>query len=190
MCTVSVDDISRHVLLKKILINVSVLCDFVERLCGRLIVLRSYQKTSTFDGITLPRSWIVDMAKDFTWDAGDRKDTKLQQPSLNALVGLLRRIYSGIQAGKDYKSVEGVPCGAMLTNDTQITLYSSPALCPANRRISLLPECKSTNTICCICLKKDILGAELFLSVSTVDPCMKPSNMHIFQLDITWNTLV
>ena len=91
----------RHVLYKQVLINVGVLCDFVERLCGRLIVLRRYQNTSTFNGITLPKSWIVDIAKDFTQDPGDKKDTRLQPPSVLALVGLLRRIFSGIQAGED-----------------------------------------------------------------------------------------
>ena len=96
-----IDDIVRHVLFKRVLINVGVLCDFVERLCGRLIVLRRYQKTSTFNGITLPKSWIVDIAKDFTRDSGDKKDTKLQPPSVSVLVGMLRRIYTGIQAGED-----------------------------------------------------------------------------------------
>ena len=91
----------RHVLYKQVLINVGVLCDFVERLCGRLIVLRRYQKTSTFNGITLPKSWIVDIAKDFTREPGDKKDTVLQPPSVLALVSMLRRIYSGIQAGED-----------------------------------------------------------------------------------------
>ena len=93
----SIDDMARHVLFVRVRINVGVLCDFVERLCGRLIVLRRYQKTSTFDGVTLPKSWIVDMAKDFTRDSGDEKDTRLQQPSVSALVGMLRRIYTGVQ---------------------------------------------------------------------------------------------
>ena len=90
----------RHVLFKQVRINVGVLCDFVERLCGRLIVLRKYQKTSTFNSVTLPKSWIVGMAKDFTRDSGDEKDTRLQQPSVSALMGMLRRIYTGNQ-GQD-----------------------------------------------------------------------------------------
>ena len=94
-------DMVRHVLFKQVRINVGVLCDFVERLCGRLIVLRRYQKTSTFNGVTLPKSWIVDIAKDFTRDSGDAKDTRLQSPAVSTLVGMLRRIYSGIQAGED-----------------------------------------------------------------------------------------
>ena len=97
----SIDDMVRHVLLKQVHINVGVLCDFVERLCGRLIVLRRYQKTSTFNGVTLPKSWIVDIAKDFTREPGDKKDTRLQLPSVLALVGMLRRIYTGIQSGED-----------------------------------------------------------------------------------------
>ena len=97
----SIDDVVRHVLFKQVPINVGVLCDFVERLCGRLIVFRRYQKTSTFNGVTLPKSWIVDIAKDFTRDSGDKKDTRPQLPSVSVLVRMLRRIYSGIRAGED-----------------------------------------------------------------------------------------
>ena len=96
-----IDDMVRHVLNKQVLIEVGVLCDFVERLCGRLIVLRRYQKTSTFNGVTLPKSWIVDMAKDFTRDPGGKKDTRLQPQSVSVLVGMLRRIYTETQAGED-----------------------------------------------------------------------------------------
>ena len=91
----------RHVLFKQVPINVDVLCDFVEPLCGRLIVLRRCQKTSTFNGVTLPKSWIVGMAKDSTRDSGDKKDIRLQPSSVSALVGMLRRIYTGIRAGED-----------------------------------------------------------------------------------------
>ena len=102
----SIDDVVRHVLNKQVLIEVSVLCDFVERLCGRLIVLRRYQKTSTFNGVTLPKSWIVNIMKDFTRDPGDKKDTRLQPQSVSVLVGMLRRIYTGTQAGEGSKTTD------------------------------------------------------------------------------------
>jgi hypothetical protein len=49
----------RHIIKFKLPVNISVLCDFVDYLCGSSVVSNVYERHSSFHGITLPRSWLL-----------------------------------------------------------------------------------------------------------------------------------
>ncbi|EPQ61193.1 hypothetical protein GLOTRDRAFT_135727 [Gloeophyllum trabeum ATCC 11539] len=52
----------RHILLASIPIDVNVLFNLTERLCGSLVLCRNYQRSGTFHGICLPRNWILELS--------------------------------------------------------------------------------------------------------------------------------
>jgi hypothetical protein len=83
----------RHIIEKRLPINVGVLCDFIDYLCGSLIVELRYQRMSVLDNITIPRSWIVRLYRTFA-ELGNRDPCHfwmLVQP----LGELLQQIYAG-----------------------------------------------------------------------------------------------
>jgi hypothetical protein len=51
--------VPRHIIQLKLPVNISVLCDFVDYLCGLSVVSNVYGRHSSFHGITLPRSWLL-----------------------------------------------------------------------------------------------------------------------------------
>ncbi|KAI9436974.1 hypothetical protein H4582DRAFT_1853973 [Lactarius indigo] len=50
----------RHILDKKIPVEITILCRFLELVVGSFIIAWSFMKTGSLHGITLPRSWILE----------------------------------------------------------------------------------------------------------------------------------
>ena len=83
---------SRQILVKRIPVDIGPVCDIVERLCGSLILAHRYAAgRGTLHGITLPRSWFINLSRSLLLPG---KDTSYIPHFLNDAIELLRRIDS------------------------------------------------------------------------------------------------
>ena len=85
---------ARHVLEKRLPINVPVLCNRLDFLWSSY-VLCGRAKVSNFHDITLPKSWLL---KYFLWDAehfGPKMQTNNYLPLVNCMAGVLENLYTG-----------------------------------------------------------------------------------------------
>jgi hypothetical protein len=78
-------------------INASLFCDFIEKLCGSLVVSRRLQQTSTLHDVTLPRSWLLTLSQYVS--TATVRDTGLHWILVDPLVTLIGRIHTGLNAG-------------------------------------------------------------------------------------------
>ncbi|KAH9949530.1 hypothetical protein B0H21DRAFT_881892 [Amylocystis lapponica] len=88
-----------HIITNRIAIDVGVLFDFLDRLCGMLVVAdrnRRFEPTTILHGITLPRSWLMGLAGDF----GNLKNRRSNLIFLyvRPMADLLEQIYTGVHA--------------------------------------------------------------------------------------------
>ena len=88
----------RHIVDRKVDIDIRVLCDFMDKLCALLVVANCLQKTSSVHNIMLPRSWICDLVGNM--DALKEQELRLMWLYLTPSTILLERICSGREAGK------------------------------------------------------------------------------------------
>ncbi|KAH9945568.1 hypothetical protein B0H21DRAFT_877321 [Amylocystis lapponica] len=89
----------RHILENRIPIDVGVLFDFLDRLCAMLVVAsrnRNRFEGTTLDGITLPRSWLMRLARDF--DNLGSRESNLIFLYVRPMADLLEQIYTGTHA--------------------------------------------------------------------------------------------
>lgn len=53
-----------HVLYNRLEIDINVLCDYMDHLCGALLFATYLKRWNSLHGLTLPKSWIVRQARD------------------------------------------------------------------------------------------------------------------------------
>ncbi|TFK88273.1 hypothetical protein K466DRAFT_598787 [Polyporus arcularius HHB13444] len=89
-----------HVLGQKLPIEITLLCDFMDHLCGSLVVAMCLQSMSTggaLHDLTLPKSWITRLLQDV--EALRSKDFQLVFVYTKHMGDLLEQIYTGVDAG-------------------------------------------------------------------------------------------
>ncbi|KAI0935696.1 hypothetical protein AcV5_004043 [Taiwanofungus camphoratus] len=86
---------SSHILEHRIPVDVGVLCDFLDHICGLWVVCGKFQQTSTLHDVTLPRSWLTRLAG--SWNKIGSKDVKPLN-YLNPMEDLLEQMYTGVRA--------------------------------------------------------------------------------------------
>ncbi|EEB90583.1 hypothetical protein MPER_11188, partial [Moniliophthora perniciosa FA553] len=86
----------RHIILRKLDIDVSVLCDFIEYLCRNLIFSAACHYNGALHNVMFPRSWLLS-----TMDVDNLRTRDFNH--LNWLIGpiaeLLAQIHTGVDAG-------------------------------------------------------------------------------------------
>ncbi|GBE78672.1 predicted protein [Sparassis crispa] len=87
---------ANHILEKRVPVDISVLCDFLDHLCGLLVISTRYQQTGTLHEVTLPRSWLMSLARGFKRH-GERQ-TNLLSLYIKPMADLLEQIYTGSNA--------------------------------------------------------------------------------------------
>ena len=88
-----------HVLYHRLEIDIGVLCDFMDNLCGALLFAMHLQKWGHLHGLTLPKSWIVRHTR--TIDQITAMRPLKQAVKFVAYGGiLLHQLFTGIDAGE------------------------------------------------------------------------------------------
>ncbi|KAI0716097.1 hypothetical protein C8T65DRAFT_606293 [Cerioporus squamosus] len=85
-----------HILENKIPVDISLLCDFMDHLCGRLILTIRQQSSSSLHDVTLPKSWLSTLVPDAK--ALQSKERQLSTLYKKNMGDLLEQIYSGTDA--------------------------------------------------------------------------------------------
>ncbi|OBZ79120.1 TPR and ankyrin repeat-containing protein 1 [Grifola frondosa] len=86
----------KHVLDNQIPIDIAVLCDFLDHLCGSLVISVRFQRDSTLHDVTLPRSWLVREVRAI--NKAKLRDTGLSFVYVKSMTALLEQIYTGLSA--------------------------------------------------------------------------------------------
>lgn len=86
----------RHVVQKRLPVNIAVFCDFIDYLCSSFVLYNRYQYASILHDVTLPRSWLLMLAK---IEERGVKAAGLFRMLIDPMSELLEQMYSGINAG-------------------------------------------------------------------------------------------
>jgi hypothetical protein len=89
-----------HVIDKKIPIELSMLCRFLELVIGSFVIAWTYKRTRSLHGVTLPRSWILENVRKL--HKVQNKDAHAGLAWTTALLfqDLLENVYTGHGAGE------------------------------------------------------------------------------------------
>ena len=89
-----------HILDRKIPIELTLLCRFLELVAGSFVIAWTYKRTRSLHGITLPRSWILENVRKLY--KVQNKDAHFDLAWKTALLfdDLLENVYTGYAAGK------------------------------------------------------------------------------------------
>jgi hypothetical protein len=92
--------LSRHIISKRIPIEITVLCRFLELVVGSFIMASAYKRAGSLHGVTLPRSWILENIQKLY--RVQYKDVRLGAAwgMMILFQDLLERVYSGDDAGE------------------------------------------------------------------------------------------
>ncbi|KZT68439.1 hypothetical protein DAEQUDRAFT_671296 [Daedalea quercina L-15889] len=85
-----------HILTKRLPVDISALCDFLDVLCGRLVVASRLGHRNTMHDVTLPRSWLL-RALPSLYELKD-KSTNLFELYVTPMADLLEQIYNPVNA--------------------------------------------------------------------------------------------
>ena len=87
-----------HILENRIPVDISLLCDFMDHLCGRLILTIRQQSSGTLHDVTLPKSWLESLVPDAkTLQSKGRQLWSMYKKNMG---DLLEQIYTGTDAGR------------------------------------------------------------------------------------------
>lgn len=87
-----------HILEKKVPIDIGVLCDFMDQLCGAIIIASRIRSTGNLHDVTLPKSWLSRLSP--TIDVLRTMNTQLERQYKTQIIELLEPIYTGYNVGK------------------------------------------------------------------------------------------
>jgi hypothetical protein len=92
----------RYIVQNEIPVDLGVLCKFFERLCGLLILSMTDAYKHSLHGVTMPRSWIVELWKDF--DRFKGTDTRSYWLLPGIVEKLLTRLWKMDNSDRAYRS--------------------------------------------------------------------------------------
>jgi hypothetical protein len=82
----------RYILNHKIPINIGVLCDYMDRLCGSIVMSRRFQNQGSLHNTMLPRTWLINQCDSLTKMAN--KETRVLGMFLSSSIDVLTTIES------------------------------------------------------------------------------------------------
>jgi hypothetical protein len=83
-------------------VDLGTLCKFFERLCGLLVLSRTDARKRNLHGVTLPRSWIIELWKDFNRFRGTNTQSYQLLPGI--VETLLTRLWKMNTSDQRYRS--------------------------------------------------------------------------------------
>jgi hypothetical protein len=90
----------RHILSNKIPVELTVLCRLLELVVGSFIMASALKMKETFNGVTLPRSWILENMQKLHRVQNKAAHIRLAYEITNPFQDLLERVYSGNDTGE------------------------------------------------------------------------------------------
>lgn len=110
---------SSHVLVKKIPVEITVLCRFLEHVAGCFIMASALKRKGSLHGVTLPRSWILENISPQKLHRVQNKDANVSVvwTFLTPFQDLLERIYSGTDADTGEPNIEKLLSSCSITLD-------------------------------------------------------------------------
>ena len=91
-------DASSHVLYNRLRVDIGVLCDFMDDLCGSMLISLYLKSKGTLDGLTLPKGWLARLLQD-AGKLGGMK-TERWEKYIACMGRLLGDVYTGNNAGQ------------------------------------------------------------------------------------------
>lgn len=91
------DELSRHVINQRVIIDMSVLCGFIEHICTLTVVAKRLASWNSVHAVIIPRSWLEGVQHLFTQPT--RMETSNFLIILEPLGKLIDRVHSGTQLG-------------------------------------------------------------------------------------------
>ena len=91
---------SRHILSNNVPIEHTVLCRVLELVASSYIMASTFNRTRSFHGVTLPRSWILENMQKLNRAKYQSTDPRLLWEMMIQLRDLLEHIYSGNDSGR------------------------------------------------------------------------------------------
>jgi hypothetical protein len=85
---------SRHVLIRKIPVEITVLCRLLELVAGSVIMASAFKRKGSLHGVTLPRSWIIENVQKLHRVQNKDANVRVVWEILTPFRDLLERIYS------------------------------------------------------------------------------------------------
>ncbi len=88
-----------HMLERRLTVDIGVLCDFMDRLCGAIIIAIFFKKRGTLNGLALPRNWLSQLV----CDIDNLEHIRLNQTAsryTENVEQLLRSVCTGRDAGE------------------------------------------------------------------------------------------
>lgn len=97
---------SRHVLVGKIPVEITVLCRLLELVAGSFIMASAYKCRGSLHGVTLPRSWILENVQKLYRVKNKHANAGVVSSFLAPFRETLERIYSGTDADTGELNIE------------------------------------------------------------------------------------
>ena len=146
--------LSRYILTKKIPVELTVLCRFLEIIAGSIIMARAL-KWNGLHGVTLPRSWILENVQKLHRVQNKDVNIRVVRDIITPFRDLLERVYSGdvgepnkgdlpssystrLDLFHQNKPLHAVPF--RVRNFALARLYVLVAVCTLEQRSSLTPH--------------------------------------------------
>ena len=89
-----------HVIHRKIPIELTILCRFLELVIGSFIIACTYQRTGSLHGVTLPRSWIIEIMRKLHKLQSKDAHINVAWTTVQLFQDLLENVYTGYAAGE------------------------------------------------------------------------------------------
>ena len=86
---------SRHIIDKKIPVELTVLCRLLENVTGSFIMARAFNTKGSFHGVTLPRSWILENVQKLHRVQNKVTNLRVVWVVVTLFQDLLERVYNG-----------------------------------------------------------------------------------------------
>jgi hypothetical protein len=88
----------RHILIRKIPVEITVLCRLLELVAGSFIMASAFKRKGSLHGVTLPRSWILENGQKLYRVQNKDASPRFAREFLTPFRDLLERIYIGTDA--------------------------------------------------------------------------------------------
>lgn len=108
---------SRHVLIRKIPVEITVLCRLLELLAGSIIMASAFKRKGSLHGVTLPRSWILENVQKLHRVQNKDASVSFVWKILTPLRDLLERVYSSTDADTGESNIGKLHCSCSTVLD-------------------------------------------------------------------------
>lgn len=88
----------RTIIERRLYVNLTVLCDFIELLCAALVIHNAYEHRRTLHGVVLPRSLIAKTLQVRIWEQESKRHVPFSVYT-DSVISLLEPLFAGANRG-------------------------------------------------------------------------------------------